>query len=651
MIFCSYFSRIIFQAFIFLKFSLESSLILKLFYGFNIFFFINEFSFKFLLSESATDISVNDLSSSNSATAKTSCQQQQQQPQSSQQESLQPRKLPKRYQGHHPHFHHHTAPAYYTDLHLKIHTPEAKDSVNENYQSVYRTPSKLIKDEHQFPTATAANLAAPLPLSPKTKLGQETPESVETQQQGQFFRGAYNYNDPRHQQQLQNRNDPLYMPSSKRLQKPTKGNVSSSPDFIVKEDHLNSNLPQPLADGSVVFACTNFKPCVTNEAELPPQNVTPGRSRNTQRFANRKRAVRVRSESRPISALYDIICKEKGLDIATTTTNDEDSSPSHSHDDDKAKTGHLSNRTRRSHSRSVSRQTKSSVTSSLNSNMSGGVGNNSSGGDHPQPRSALQQKKRNDKYSPNSIFINDLSDDDDDDMPHLEGGCSRKNFRQRQAHKKEGKLLDDLKQIKSSSLPPGLVNHNSHDSLNDISKKHNIKSSSNGSSAKPNSNANNHHAASQESSNPLQSSNTTTLSVEPLHMHLSSSSLQDDTGAGTNNSFSATTNNQFATNSASSPKPAADRYSRKHRRLRDDKTRRHTDGAIKLFPSELNDFEVDDTNLQHHHRQNNDHDVGDMYSDGDDYDHQNHPSQFHDLNGAGHDFHSLAANAAANAKR
>ncbi|XP_037827313.1 TPR-containing protein DDB_G0280363-like, partial [Lucilia sericata] len=303
---------------------------------------------------SATDVSVNDLSSSNSATAKTSCQQQQQQSQSqqsTQQESSstskpQSRKLPKRYQGHHPHFHHHTAPAYYTDLHLKIHTPEAKDSVNENYQSVYRTPSKLIKDEHQFPKTTTATLPAPpLSISPQQKLSKEVEENT-----GTFFRGAYTHSD---QQRQQNRNDPSFMPSNRRSQKPIKA-----------------------------------------DAELPPQQTVTGRSRNTQRFANRKRAVRVRSESRPISALYDIICKEKGLDIATTTTNDEDSSPSLSHDDEKAHTTTTTSRSRRSHSRSVSRQTKTSVASSNNSNMSGGLANNSSGGDHPQHRSALQQKKR-----------------------------------------------------------------------------------------------------------------------------------------------------------------------------------------------------------------------------------------------------------------
>ncbi|KAM7355020.1 supervillin isoform 7-T9 [Cochliomyia hominivorax] len=631
-------------------------------------------------SESATDVSVNDLSSSNSATAKTSCQQlqqQQQQPQSIQQESsskLQTtRKLPKRYQGHHPHFHHHTAPAYYTDLHLKIHTPEAKDSVNENYQSVYRTPSKLIKDEHQFPKTTTATIAPPLSLSPK----QTTPESVESSQ-GKFFRsGAYaQHSDPRQP----NRNDPLYMPSNKRLQPPIKGNISSSSDFICNEDHLNSHLPlaapqQPAADGSVVFACTNFKPCVTAVAELPPQNLSLGRSRNTQRFGNRKRAVRVRSESRPISALYDIICKEKGLDIATTTTNDEDSSPSHSHDEEKANATHLHSRSRRSHSRSVSRQTKSSVASSNNSNMSGGLGNNSSGGDHPQHRSALQQKKRNDKYSPNSIFINDLSDDDEDD---IEGGCSRKNYRLRNTHKK-GNLLDELQNAKSSSLPPGLVNHNSHDSLSDISRKSNLIRTSNGSNAKTTSIAKNHATQSQLSSNPSLSSNTnTTLSVEPIHLHLSSSSLQD-TGAGTNNftTTSATSNQleqqdqqqqqQHSLITTTTASPKADRYSRKHRRLRDDKPRRHTDGAIKLFPSELNDFDIDDKHQRHNNDNDDDyiHDDDDGnhqqqqvvaddngYSDVDDNDDQQyHPSQYHDLNGAGHDFHTLSANAAANAKR
>ncbi|XP_046807051.1 uncharacterized protein LOC111675850 isoform X5 [Lucilia cuprina] len=613
-------------------------------------------------SESATDVSVNDLSSSNSATAKTSCQQQQQQLtqlQSQQEPSStskpQSRKLPKRYQGHHPHFHHHTAPAYYTDLHLKIHTPEAKDSVNENYQSVYRTPSKLIKDEHQFPKTTTATLPAPpLSISPQQNLSKELEENT-----GTFFRGAYTHSD---QQRQQNRNDPSFMPSNRRSQKPIKGNSSSPSDFIVDADNSHLPLAAPIqaADGSVVFACTNFKPCVTADAELPPQQTVTGRSRNTQRFANRKRAVRVRSESRPISALYDIICKEKGLDIATTTTNDEDSSPSLSHDEEKAPT---TSRSRRSHSRSVSRQTKTSVVSSNNSNMSGGLANNSSGGDHPQQRSALQQKKRNDKYSPNTIFINDLSDDDEDEIHRLEGGCSRKNFRMRNSHKK-GNLWDELQQTKSSSLPPGLANHNSHDSLVDISKKNNketlvgVKSSS-GSKTLQSSNANRVAQPQSTSSNPSLSSNTTTLSVEPIHMHMSSSSLHDQphTGAGTNNTNTTaiTSNQQLEQDQLQQQQNSlkTDRYSRKHRRLRDDKPRRHTDGAIKLLPSELNDFDSDDI---HHSNEDDDHhhllqqyqrDDGVVYSDDD----QHHPSQYLDLNGAGHDFHTLAGNAAANAKR
>lgn len=160
----------------------------------------------------------------NSATAKTSCQsqtklkeqstedlgqqvqsqlveEQQQQDKSKTETQRQP---VKRYQGHHPHFHHHTAPAYYTDLHLRIHTPEPKDAINENYQSVYRTPSKLVKDERQFPKTTTATVAPPPisrispPTAQPSKLnepsaaGKEPPVAVgtKTPQSDSFFRGG-----------------------------------------------------------------------------------------------------------------------------------------------------------------------------------------------------------------------------------------------------------------------------------------------------------------------------------------------------------------------------------------------------------------------------------------------------------------------------
>lgn len=430
---------------------------------------------------------------------------------------------------------------------------------------------------------------------------------------GSFFREAP---PDQHEQRQQSRNDSSYMPSSSVLLKPTKGNSSSASDFIVNAENLPLTAS---ADGSVVFACTNFKPCVT--AEQPPA-ATPNRSRHIQRFASRKRAVRVRSESRPISALYDIICKEKGLDIATTTTNDEDSSASHSREEEKSS----NTRTRRSHSRSASRPNKSS----LNSNMSGGLGNNnSSGGDQSQHRSLLPQKKRHDKYSPNAICINDLSDDDDDDdINRLEGGCSRKNFRLRNSHKK-GNLWDELEQAKSSSLPPGFINvgkyadnHNSNDSLN----------------VKPESLASVQQSVAplpptvSTLSNPSLSLNTA-LGVEPIHMHLSSSrSLQDTLPQS---------QPQQGQQRLITVSPKMDRYTRKHRRLREEKPRRHTDGAIKLYPTQLNDNEDYDSEINDVQHNNSSH-----------YPDHNSPSlHHHDLNGAGHDFHNLAANTAANAKR
>ncbi|XP_073836456.1 supervillin isoform X10 [Musca autumnalis] len=623
--------------------------------------------------KSAIDSSANDLSSE-SATAKTSCQLQQQNPQQlqlqhpqseqQQQSLLKKQQNFKRYQGHHPHFHHHTAPAYYTDLHLRIHTPEVKDSLNENYQSVYRTPSKLVKDERQFPKTATATVAPAIIQSPQSPtpaprsaakevvLSAEQQEGNSTTSGASFFRGVGS-GLPREEQQPRSVNDP-YGNSSPNLANPAKGN---SPHDLP---------PIANADGSVVFACTNFKPCNSSnnnnkatEFTQPTQIGSPrnspatggggGRSsRNPQRFSNRRRAVRVRSESRPISALYDIICKEKGLDIGSSSSNDEDFSAPNSHED---------YRSRRSHSRSLSKQIKAASSTSVMM---------SPGGEASQTRSGImnQKKRSKDKPSSSSIFINDLSDNDDDDGSLLLQGNDDVTLRQRHYKKSHHLPMDESQQAKSSSLPPGLK------SLSDYSlnvENHNNKNNQHHHNHPHHQHQHPSTKVSQDSSlKTLQTSSASDNVLNANYSSLSSSTkpmppsvaqpLEHAVGAG-------------AGTSTASPK--AERTSRKYRRSRDEKPRRHTDGAVQILPAEqINDQQEQQQPQQyphhsHHHHQHQspqyDDDHDDAVADHTQRRHHHHHHQeiphaseqqhshHHDLNGAGHDFH-VSANAA-NAKR
>ncbi|XP_061391181.1 uncharacterized protein LOC133326568, partial [Musca vetustissima] len=584
-------------------------------------------------SESAIDSSVNDLSSE-SATAKTSCQLQQQNPQplqlqhpqseQQQQSLLKKQQNFKRYQGHHPHFHHHTAPAYYTDLHLRIHTPEVKDSLNENYQSVYRTPSKLVKDERQFPKTATATVAPPIIQSPKspTAIAPKDVTSAE-QQEGNsttsgasFFRGAGS-GLPREEPQPKSVNDP-YGNSSPNLANPAKGNIPYDLPPVAN------------ADGSVVFACTNFKPCNSSKAtEFAPQPsagsprnspATAGTrsSRSTQRFSNRRRAVRVRSESRPISALYDIICKEKGLDIGSSSSNEDEFSAPNSHDERQ--------RSRRSHSRSLSKQTKAA--SSTNVMMS-------PGGETSQTRVMSQKKRSKDKRSSSSIFINDLSDNEYDDSSLLLQVEDDANMALHRNHKKSHLPMMDSQ-----------TNKVSQDSLKTLQT----------SSASDNVLNANHSSLSSSSTKPIPPS-----VAQPM------------AGAGA------------GTSTAAIISPKAERSSRKYRRSRDEKPRRHTDGAVQLLtaeqelkekelerhqeyqqyphhhhlpphPHQCDDHNDDDVVVaadqthrhHHHHRHNPPHPEHSHASEPQQQQQQPQHSYHHDLNGAGHDFH-VSANAA-NAK-
>ncbi|XP_059216275.1 uncharacterized protein LOC106082465 isoform X8 [Stomoxys calcitrans] len=623
-------------------------------------------------SESATNSSANDLTTSALATAKTSCQLQQQNPQQlqlqypqseqQQQSLLKKQQNFKHYQGHHPHFHHHTAPAYYTDLHLRIHTPEVKDSLNENYQSVYRTPSNLVRDERQFPKSATATVAPPPITGSKSPKGfaTEQQEGNSTTSSSSFFRGA-GCGHPQ-EEQLNRANEP-YGTLSPSLVTPAKGN---SPQSCAS---VGEPLP-PLAanvDGSVVFACTNFKPCVAT-AELvqtasnsPKQSpLAPRSSRNTQRFSNRRRAVRVRSESRPISALYDIICKEKGLDIGTTTTNDEDSSPQQSHDEKRTKS-------RRSHSRSVPKQNVKA------SSYSGGM--MSPGGDASQTLSATggQKKRSKDKHSSpsNMIFINDLSDNEDD-----EGGCTRKSQRLKTGHRQRANVLGESQQSKSASLPPGLKG------LSDLSL--NAENHNNFSAQQQNHHNHHHHhhhqnhpsnnKVAQDSFKSLQTSSASDNVLNANYSSLpSSSSAAAATGPAAAASYPAAFSPSAVASGAGTNAPelvtvspnktAADRFQRKYRRTRgDEKPRRHTDGAIK-FPAATeptNEWQQQQPYSHHHNTQQDDDGHNDdagvtphRHSQHRHHHHtpnhaspqpQHHP-HLHDLNGAGHDSHVYAANA------
>ncbi|XP_062129122.1 uncharacterized protein LOC133840938 isoform X4 [Drosophila sulfurigaster albostrigata] len=261
--------------------------------------------------QSETIAASSDLSTA-SATAKTSCQQQQ--PQSQQQHQQQPQPSDESvgteskasYRGQHPHFHHHTTPAYYTDLQLRIHTPNASDvgALNENYQSVYSTPSTQLVEQRSFPKSSTATVGPQ--RSAFFRLGDtvSTDSSNNTRRQLRSSKERCAKSLPpsvsptkgEQQQQQQQQQQSNSSPRSH----------SKSPSIAVVEP------ASQVVVVSIPVATTNSN----NNS-----NSSGRSSRHTQRFQQRsKRAVRVRSESRPISALYDIICKEKGLDVGDTTT-------------------------------------------------------------------------------------------------------------------------------------------------------------------------------------------------------------------------------------------------------------------------------------------------------------------------------------------
>nr|XP_044250542.1 serine-rich adhesin for platelets isoform X3 [Drosophila takahashii] len=259
------------------------------------------------------------------ATAKTSCQPPE--PQKSQQKTTtkdssdsSSQKSSSGYRGHHPHFHHHTTPAYYTDLQLRIHTPNASDvgALNENYRSVYSTPSTQLVEQRSFPKSSSATKDPPL-------------SSISNPARSTFFRGDSASSDSH--TRLQRRSQQRYGSEPGRFNRysqgsasPTKGELESGQEPVLSSHHSPINTStNSTSNTTTISSCNPVEPEPSSLAN--PSGATSGRnSRHKQRFhsSRSRRAVRVRSESRPISALYDIICKEKNLDNSSSSSSNEE---------------------------------------------------------------------------------------------------------------------------------------------------------------------------------------------------------------------------------------------------------------------------------------------------------------------------------------
>ncbi|XP_070136318.1 serine-rich adhesin for platelets isoform X4 [Drosophila bipectinata] len=272
------------------------------------------------------------------ATAKSSCQpsqlkkQKQELPQPEQQQSHSEDSGSQKpsYRGQHPHFHHHTTPAYYTDLQLRIHTPNASDvgALNENYRSVYSTPSTQLVEERSFPKSSKATVAPP-PIN--------SSPPAPTQARGAFFRGDSACSDSH------TRRRGLYprTGSEGRCFRFSQASVSPTKGEVVSTTITGSNTPlasTTTTTTSINSSCDPVEPASPPPVVSNPPSGSGRNSRHKQRFHSRsRRAVRVRSESRPISALYDIICKERNLDVGASN-----SSSSSSNEQDPADLNHQS---------------------------------------------------------------------------------------------------------------------------------------------------------------------------------------------------------------------------------------------------------------------------------------------------------------------
>ncbi|XP_043649610.1 serine-rich adhesin for platelets isoform X2 [Drosophila teissieri] len=275
------------------------------------------------------------------ATAKTSCQppeplkqkQPQQQTTKDSEDSSSQKSVPlQSYRGQHPHFHHHTTPAYYTDLQLRIHTPNASDvgALNENYRSVYSTPSTQLVEQRSFPKSSTATKDPPLPISNPAR--------------GTFFRGDSASSDSHsrlRRSQQRTGSEGRFFRYSQGSASPTKGEPPFGHEGGEQPPVVASHSPITSTSTTTISSCN---PVV--QASPPPTVANPsgsGRnSRHKQRFQSRsRRAVRVRSESRPISALYDIICKEKNLDNSSSSSSSNEQEKKRDQEQPKATTDKL----------------------------------------------------------------------------------------------------------------------------------------------------------------------------------------------------------------------------------------------------------------------------------------------------------------------
>ncbi|XP_032575553.1 serine-rich adhesin for platelets isoform X9 [Drosophila sechellia] len=275
------------------------------------------------------------------ATAKTSCQPpeplkqkppQQQTTKDSEDSSSQKSAPVQSYRGQHPHFHHHTTPAYYTDLQLRIHTPNASDvgALNENYRSVYSTPSTQLVEQRSFPKSSTATKDPPLPISNPAR--------------GTFFRGDSASSDSHsrlRRSQQRTGSEGRFFRYSQGSASPTKGEPPIGHEGGEQPPVVASHSPITSTSTTTISSCNPVE-----QASPPPTVVNPsgsGRnSRHKQRFHSRsRRAVRVRSESRPISALYDIICKEKNLENSSSSSSSNEQEKKKDQEQPKATTDKL----------------------------------------------------------------------------------------------------------------------------------------------------------------------------------------------------------------------------------------------------------------------------------------------------------------------
>ncbi|KPU77558.1 uncharacterized protein Dana_GF24919, isoform B [Drosophila ananassae] len=256
------------------------------------------------------------------ATAKSSCQpsqlkkQKQELPQPEQQQSHSEDSGSQKpsYRGQHPHFHHHTTPAYYTDLQLRIHTPNASDvgALNENYRSVYSTPSTQLVEERSFPKSSKATVAPP-PIN-------SSPPAPAQAARGAFFRGDSASSDSHTRRRSlfpRTGSEGRCFRFSQASASPTKGEVISTTVTAT----TGRTTPLASTTTSITSSCDPVDPASPPPVVSNPPSGSGRSSRHKQRFHSRsRRAVRVRSESRPISALYDIICKERNLDVGASNS-------------------------------------------------------------------------------------------------------------------------------------------------------------------------------------------------------------------------------------------------------------------------------------------------------------------------------------------